>query len=52
MDADFRITSEDIIDLRGKENRVVYIALYLNKEHFVRWQEENGYISRSNFSNV
>ena len=52
MDADFRVNADYIIDLRGKEGRVIFVALYLKKEHYIRWQEENGYINRSNFSNV
>lgn len=52
MEADFRVNADEIIDLRGKEGRITYIALYLNKEHFARWKEEKGYVSRSNFSNV
>lgn len=52
MDPDFKFTDETIIDLRGDADKVVFIALYLNKEHYVRWQEETGYINRSNYSNV
>ena len=52
MEADFRVNADEIIDLRGKEGRITYIALYLNKEHFARWKEEKGYVNRSNFSNV
>lgn len=52
MEADFKVNSDEIIDLRGKEGNVVYIGIYMNKEHYVRWKEEKGYINRSNYSNV
>lgn len=50
MDPDFIVKDDIIIDKRGKAGKCIFVCLYINKEHYNKWLEQNNYISQNNFS--
>lgn len=41
-----------VIDKRGKSDKSVYLAIYINKDHFNKWATKNNYITKQNLTSV
>lgn len=42
----------NIVDYKGKVGESVYIAIYINKEHFNKWATKRGYLTQQNLTSL
>lgn len=54
MDEDFEYDKNSmmLVDKRGKKGDIIFLAIYINKKHFVRWLTSKGYAHLPNLSST
>lgn len=51
-DIDINYNKLTVVDKRGKVDDGIYLAIYINKDHYNKWATRNGYTTKQNLTSI